>query len=130
MTINSEIHKLTNSKSNKEKGINDLTTYKKGDKRDCSNYRGISLSSPTHKILSNILLLKLTPYTEEIIGNHQCGFDVTDQLLHTYSAFVKYLRKHWNTTRIRISYLQNLKKPMIQSVWRSDVVFLLSPTTR
>ena len=41
--------------------------YKKGDKTDCSNYRGISLLSTTHKILSNILLARLTPYAEEII---------------------------------------------------------------
>ena len=26
------------------------------------------------KILSNILLSRLTPYAEEIIGDHQCGF--------------------------------------------------------
>jgi hypothetical protein len=39
---------------------------KKGDKTDCSNYRGISLLSTTYRILSNILLSKLTPYAEEI----------------------------------------------------------------
>jgi len=48
--------------------------YKKGDKTDCSNYTGISLVSTTYKTLSNILLPRLTPYAEEIIGNHQCGF--------------------------------------------------------
>jgi hypothetical protein len=51
-----------------------LPVYKKGDKTDCSNYRGISLFSTTYKILSNILLSRLTPYAEEIIGDHQCGF--------------------------------------------------------
>jgi hypothetical protein len=50
-----------------------LPIYKKGDKTDCSNYRGISLLSTTHKILSNILLSRLTPYAEEIIGELQCG---------------------------------------------------------
>jgi len=30
--------------------------------------------STTHKILSPILLSKLTPYAEQIIGDHQCGF--------------------------------------------------------
>ena len=27
-----------------------------------------------YKISSNILLSRLTPYAEEIIGDHQCGF--------------------------------------------------------
>jgi hypothetical protein len=46
----------------------------KGDKTDCSNYQGISLLSTTYKILFNIHLTKLTPYAEEIIGEHRCGF--------------------------------------------------------
>jgi len=48
--------------------------YKKGVKTDCSNYRGISLLPTTYEILSNILLPRLTPYAEEIIGDYQCGF--------------------------------------------------------
>jgi len=48
--------------------------YEKGNKTDCSNYRGISVLPTTYKILSNILLSKLTPYAEENIGDHQCGF--------------------------------------------------------
>ena len=30
----------------------------------------------TYKILSNILLSRLTAYTQEIIGDHQCGFQL------------------------------------------------------
>ena len=48
--------------------------YKKGDETDCSNYRGISLVPTMYKILSNILLSRLTAYSEETIGAHQCGF--------------------------------------------------------
>jgi hypothetical protein len=48
--------------------------HKKGDKTDCNNYRGISLLSTAYKILSNILLPRLGPYIDEIIGDHQCGF--------------------------------------------------------
>ena len=47
---------------------------KKGDKTDCSNYRGISVLSTIYKMLPNILLSKLTPYAEEIIWYHQNGF--------------------------------------------------------
>jgi hypothetical protein len=42
--------------------------HKKGNKTDCNNYRGISLSPTTYKILSNILLSGLIPYAEEIMG--------------------------------------------------------------
>jgi hypothetical protein len=64
-TICPEIHKLINSVWNKEelpeqwKESIVAPVYKKGDKTDCSNYRGISLLSTTHKILSNILLSRL-----------------------------------------------------------------------
>ena len=51
-----------------------VPTNKKGDKTDCNNFRGISLLSTTYKILSNILLSRLMPYTEKIIADHQCGF--------------------------------------------------------
>ena len=46
--------------------------YKKGEKTNCSNYRGISLLLTCYKILSNIILGRLTPYVDEIIGDHQC----------------------------------------------------------
>jgi hypothetical protein len=42
--------------------------------RHCNNYRGISLLSTAYKILSNILLARLTPYVCEVTGNYQCGF--------------------------------------------------------
>jgi hypothetical protein len=51
-----------------------VTIHKRGDKTDCNNYRGISLLSTAYKILSNILLARLTPYVSEVIGDHQCGF--------------------------------------------------------
>jgi hypothetical protein len=43
---------------------------KKGGKTDCGNYWGISLLSTSYKILSNILLARLTPYADEIIGDN------------------------------------------------------------
>jgi hypothetical protein len=50
-----------------------IAIHEKGDKT-CNNYRGISLLPTTYKILSNILLSRLIPYAEEIIGYHQGGF--------------------------------------------------------
>jgi len=48
--------------------------YKKGDKTDCSNYRCLSLFPARYKSVCNILLSKLNPYAEEIVGDHQYGF--------------------------------------------------------
>jgi len=48
--------------------------YKKGDKTDRSNYRGISMLPTTYKILSYIHVSMLALYVEEIIGDHQRGF--------------------------------------------------------
>jgi hypothetical protein len=65
-TISCEIHKLINSMWNKEELPEEwkesimVPIYKKGDKTDRSNYRGISLLPTTYKILSNILLSRLT----------------------------------------------------------------------
>jgi hypothetical protein len=86
----SEIHKLINSGWTKEELPDQwkepiiLSVHKKGDKTDCNNYRGISLLSTSYTILSNILLSRLVPYIDEIIGDHQCGFrrnrSTTDQI--------------------------------------------------
>jgi hypothetical protein len=76
----SEIHKLINSVWNKEELPDQweesiiVPIHKKGDKTDCNNYRGMSLLSTSYKTLSNILLSRLVPYIDEIIGDHQCGF--------------------------------------------------------
>jgi hypothetical protein len=68
---------------------------KNGDKTDCSNYRGISFLSTSYKILSNILLTRLTPYADEITGDHQCGFwhnrSTTDQIFYIWQI----LEKKW-----------------------------------
>ena len=75
-----EIHELITSIWKKEKLPEEwkesiiIPIQKKGDKTDCSNYRGISLLPTSYKILSNTLLSRLIPYSQEIIGDHQCGF--------------------------------------------------------
>jgi hypothetical protein len=46
----------------------------KDDKTDCNNYRAYQFSELCTKILSSILLSRLTPSVEEIIEDYQCGF--------------------------------------------------------
>jgi hypothetical protein len=81
----------TNSKNKRIRALQSERTllyipiHKRGDKTDCSNYRGISPLSTTDNILTSILLSRLTPYVDEIIGYHQCGFrrirSTTDQIM-------------------------------------------------
>jgi hypothetical protein len=85
----SAIHKLINSICNKEElpdhGKESIIVpiHKKGDKTGCNNYRGISLLSTSYKILSNILVSRLSI---------------------RFFAFVRYWRKNGSTMRQYIIY--------------------------
>jgi hypothetical protein len=85
-------------------------------KLDCINHRGISLLSTSYKILSNILLSRLSTYTDVIIGYHQCGFphnrSTTDQ--HSFSI-LQIPNKKWdyNETVYQL-FVDFSRKPMIQ----------------
>ncbi len=48
--------------------------YKKWDVSIYQNYLGISLLNTMCKILSGIILNRITPYTKDIIGDYRCGF--------------------------------------------------------
>jgi hypothetical protein len=65
---------------------------KKGNKTDCSIYRGISLLSSSYKILSNILLARLTPCAHEIEFIN-VDFGVIDQQLIKFAISGRYWRK-------------------------------------
>jgi hypothetical protein len=66
--------------------------HKKDVETACNNYRDISLLSTSYKILSNILA-RLTPYADEIIGDHRCGLwhnrSVTDQIFYIWQTLEK-----------------------------------------
>jgi hypothetical protein len=79
-TIPGVIHKLIISIWNKEELSEEwkesiiVPIYKKRVKTHCNNYRGITLLPTMYKILSIILLSRLTPNAEEINGDYQCAF--------------------------------------------------------
>jgi hypothetical protein len=86
----SVINKLVTSIWNKEELPDQskewiiVPIHKMGDKTDYNNCRAISLLATSYKIVPNILLSRLSPYIDEIIGDHQCGFrynrSTTDQI--------------------------------------------------
>ena len=90
----------------------------------CSGHGGLSLSllAPTYKVLSNILLSRLTPYVDKISGDRQRGFasyvSTTD---HVYTVFIKCLRQvgiQWSSTSTACRF-------MIQC-W-SELMFVIIP---
>jgi hypothetical protein len=87
-----------------------IPIHKNGDKTDCSNYRGILLLSTSYKMLSNILLSRLSPYVDEIIGDHQCGFrrnrSTTDQVF----CVCQVLEKKWEYIEAVHQLLVGFKK--------------------
>ena len=109
-TICGEIHKLITSIWKKEKLPEEwkesiiVPIHKKGDKTDCNNYRGISLLPTAYKILSNILLSRLTPYTKEIIGDHQCGFRRNRSTIDHIFCILQILEKNGSTMNKFISF--------------------------
>jgi hypothetical protein len=64
------------------------------DKTVCSNCRGISLLSTSYKIVFNILVSRVSPYIDEIIGDHQCGFGPNRSTTYQISC-IPLLEKNW-----------------------------------
>jgi hypothetical protein len=100
-----------------------VSVYKKGDKTDRSNYRGISLLSTLYKILSNILLPRLSPYKDEIIGDHQCGFPRNRLTTDQNFCICQILGGDRSTMRQHISHLQASRKLMSQLGGKYCTVF-------
>ena len=71
--------------------------YKKKDKLDCNNYRGISLLSHAGKVMTKILHLRIKERTETILSEAQAGFrpgrGTIDQLFTLRQLTEKYLER-------------------------------------
>ena len=129
-TIRSAIHKIIISiwykaeLSEEWKESIIVPIFKKRDKTDCNNYRGMSLLQTTYEILSNILLSRLTPYAEEVIGDHQCGFrrnrSTTDHII----CIRQTLEKKWEYNEAVHQLFIDFKKAY-DSVRREDLYNIL-----
>jgi hypothetical protein len=68
---------------------------KNGNKTDSRSYRAIFSLPPTFKILSDILLSRLTPYAEEIVEDHQCGLQLNRSTSDHIIYICQILEKKW-----------------------------------
>jgi len=52
--------------------------HKRGDRDRCENYMGIALGNAAYKILSNIILIKIKPYVENLWGTIRMDLEMED----------------------------------------------------
>ena len=61
-----------------------ITIYKdKGERNDCSNYRGISLRSIVGKVFARVILIRLQKLAGRIYPESQCGFRAGRSTIYT-----------------------------------------------
>ena len=67
--------------------------YKKGDQKDCGNYRGITLLSLPAKVYAKVLERRCRAIVDSRVQDEQCGFrngrSTTDQLFTLHQLFEK-----------------------------------------
>jgi len=88
--------------------------HKKGDIMECSNYRGVSLLNTAYKILSNILFARISPFSENIIGNYQCGFRKNRSTTNQIFTLRQILERQKNLVLRHTIYLLILSLHMTQ----------------
>ncbi|KAJ4433243.1 hypothetical protein ANN_15502 [Periplaneta americana] len=73
----------------------------------CINFRGISLLLTSYKVLSNILLRRVTPHVDEIIGDHQCGFRRNRSTIDQIFCIRQIMEKKWEYKEYAIRKVQD-----------------------
>ncbi|KAK3563848.1 hypothetical protein QTP86_002720 [Hemibagrus guttatus] len=69
--------------------------FKKGDRRVCSNYRGITLLSLPGKVYSRVLERRIQPLVEPRIQEEQCGFRTSRGTLDQLYTLHRVLGGSW-----------------------------------
>jgi len=95
--------------------------YKKGDKLDCTNYRGITLLNVAYKILANVLYNRLLPYAEAAIGEYQCGFrkdrSTSDQMFSIRQILEKYREFQKDTHHLFVDFKAAYDSVLRDKLW-------------
>jgi len=79
-----------------------------------------------HKILSNILLARLTPYAEVIIVDHQCGFQCNRSTTDHITCIHQILEKKWEYNEAEHQLFINSMKAYDSVRREACIIFSLS----
>ena len=92
-----------------------LPIYENGDKTD-------TVLPTTYKTLSIILLSRLTPHAEEILGVYQSGFQRNALASGHVFCIHQIHEKKLESVNQSINYFKTLRKPMIQLRRRAFII--------
>ena len=97
-----------------------VRVHKKGN-TICGNYRGISLLITAYKMLSHILLRRLSPISENVLEEYQCGFrkgrSTSDQLFNIRQLMEKRWEYALEIHHLFIIYKQAYGSICSESLW-------------
>jgi len=93
--------------------------YKKKDKTDCGNYRGISLLCHFNKVFTSILLERIKKRTEEILGEEQAGFRPSRSTIDQIFTLRQMATKYSNFCKMYVCYIDFRKA--FDSIWRKGL---------
>ena len=97
--------------------------YKKKDKLDCGNYRGISLLSHAGKIITTIIQRRMLKRAEEVISESQAGFrpgrSTVDQLFTLRQITEKYREKGKDLFCCYIDFEKAFDSVWQEGVWKA-----------
>ena len=106
-----KIWRLEEIPSEWKKGII-IPVFKKGDKQDCLNYRGISLLITTYKVFTRILYNRVLPYAENTIGEYQSGFRAGRSTSDHIFTLRMAMENFGNIINLNTIYLLTSNEPM------------------
>jgi sorting nexin-29 len=81
-----------------------MSLHKKGEKSECSNYRGISLLNTTYKILATAINNRLKTYADDLFSEEQNVFRKNRSTMHNIFIMPEILEK---------CYEYNIKKHVL-----------------
>ncbi|XP_058127717.1 uncharacterized protein LOC131291223 [Anopheles ziemanni] len=98
-----------------------VPVFKKGDRLDCENYRGITIPNAAYKIFSQLLLHRLLPLAENFVGEYQAGFmdgrSTTDQLFTLRQILQKCREYNCRTHHVFIDFKAAYDSIDRQQLW-------------